>query len=226
MGLSFAIPIDVAMQISDQLRKSGKVTRGRLGVTVQELTRELAESFGLAKPNGALISGVEKGAAADKAGIEISDVILKFDGKVVNSSSDLPRLVAASKPNSKVVIELWHKGAMKQITVQMGKMSDDHQSNPAAHKLGDGTDVTRLGIAVADPDPNEAGLTIVDVKSASARATGLQAGDILLGIGNITLHSIEQLNTLLKPVAKGRNVALLIRRGEGAVYLAMKLDEK
>src|SRR3989339_979776 len=110
MGLSFAIPIDVATQVTEQLRTSGKVTRGRIGVTIQELTRELAESFGLSKPNGALISSVEKNGPADKAGIEASDVILKFDGNPVNSSSDLPRLVAATKPGSKVAVELWRKG--------------------------------------------------------------------------------------------------------------------
>ncbi|MFZ2541025.1 MAG: Do family serine endopeptidase, partial [Gallionella sp.] len=128
MGLSFAIPIDVAMQVVDQLRTSGKVTRGRIGVTIQELTRELAESFGLKTPSGALISSVEKNAPADKAGIEVSDVILKFDGKPVDSSNDLPRLVAATKPGSKVVVELWRKGANKQVTVKIDQMPED--SNP------------------------------------------------------------------------------------------------
>jgi serine protease Do len=226
MGLSFAIPIDLAMQITDQLRKSGKVTRGRLGVTVQELTRELADSFGLAKANGALISGVEKGAAADKAGIEVSDVILKFDGKIVNAANDLPRLVAASKPNSKVVVELWRKGALKQMTVQMGKMSDDNKPVPVAQKNSDGTDIARLGIAVSDREPDDAGLVIVEVKSAAARAAGLQAGDVLLAIGNFTLRSVGQLNDLLKQAPRGRSVALLIQRGGGASYLALKLDEK
>jgi serine protease Do len=122
MGLSFAIPIDVATQVADQLRTSGKVTRGRIGVTIQELTRELAESFGLSKPNGALVSNVEKNAPADKAGIEVSDVILKFDGKPVNTSSDLPRMVAAVKPGTKVVVELWRKGKLKQVTVEVAEM--------------------------------------------------------------------------------------------------------
>ncbi|HEX7454482.1 MAG TPA: Do family serine endopeptidase, partial [Gallionella sp.] len=107
MGLSFAIPIDVATQVADQLRTSGAVTRGRIGVTIQEMTRELAESFGLSQPNGALISSVEKAGPADKAGIEASDVILKFDGRVVKSSADLPRIVAAARPGSKVTVELW-----------------------------------------------------------------------------------------------------------------------
>ncbi|EKE17380.1 MAG: hypothetical protein ACD_10C00474G0001, partial [uncultured bacterium] len=124
MGLSFAIPIDVATQVTDQLRTSGKVTRGRIGVMIQELTRELAESFGLSKPNGALISNVEKNGPADKAGIEASDVILKFDGKPVDSSGDLPRIVAATKPGSKAVVELWRKGEIRRITVEVAEMPE------------------------------------------------------------------------------------------------------
>ncbi|MDD4959378.1 MAG: DegQ family serine endoprotease [Gallionella sp.] len=227
MGLSFAIPIDVAMQVSDQLRRSGKVTRGRIGVTIQSMTRELAESFGLSEVTGALISDVEKEGAADKAGIEASDVVLKFDGKIVNSSEDLPRLVAASRPGSKVVVDLWHKGALKKVTVQIAKMSDETKPAPVAEKNQDGiANIARLGITVSDPNPDEAGLTIEEVKSNAARAAGIQVGDVVVAIGNMPLRSAKQLNEILKPVAKGRNVALLIRRSDRASYLAIKLDEK
>ena len=135
MGLSFAIPIDVAMQVSEQLRTSGKVTRGRIGVTIQELTQELAESFGLSKPNGALISSVEKNAPADKAGIQASDVILKFDGKPVINSSDLPRIVAAIKPGTKVAVELWRKGGLKQVTVEVGRDARRRQQWSVLRKI-------------------------------------------------------------------------------------------
>lgn len=227
MGLSFAIPIDVAMQVSDQLRRSGKVTRGRIGVTIQPLTRELAESFGLNEATGALISDVEKGGAADKAGIEASDVVLKFDGKKVNSSEDLPRLVAAARPDSKVVMDLWRKGALKQVTVQISKMSDESKPTALARQNQDGgANITRLGISVTDPNPDEAGLTIMEVKSNAARTAGLQAGDVVVAIGNHPLRSAKQFNEILKPVATGRNVALLIRRNDRASYLAIKLDEK
>ena len=227
MGLSFAIPIDVAMQVSDQLRRSGKVTRGRIGVAIQSMTRELAESFGLSEVTGALISDVEKEGAADKAGIEASDVVLKFDGKTVNSSEDLPRLVAASRPGSKVMMDLWHKGALKKVTVQIAKMSDENKAATLADKIQNGVvNIVRLGIAVSDPNPDEAGLTITEVKSNAARAAGLQAGDVVVAIGNIPLRSVKQFNEILKPVAKGRNVALLIRRGDRASYFAIKLDEK
>ncbi|OGB91047.1 MAG: protease Do, partial [Burkholderiales bacterium RIFCSPLOWO2_12_FULL_67_210] len=194
MGLSFAIPIDVATQVTEQLRTSGKVTRGRIGVTIQELTRELAESFGLSKPVGALISSVEKNGPADKAGIEASDVILKFDGKPVNSSSDLPRMVAATKPGSKVAVDLWRKGGSRQVTVEIAEMPEDGKLARAAKKLADDVAemISRLGIAVSELSKEQlhelqisGGLLVEEVKGSAARAAGLQHGDVLLAIGNI-----------------------------------------
>src|SRR5512139_282096 len=127
MFLSFPIPIDVAMDVVNQLRATGKVTRGRIGVTIQEVTRELADSFGLPKVAGALISGVEKGGPADKAGVRASDVILKFDGRAVNSSADLPRIVAATKPGSKAAVQLWRKGNTLDVSLVVGETKDDGQ---------------------------------------------------------------------------------------------------
>ena len=235
MGLSFAIPIDVATQVTDQLRASGKVTRGRIGVMIQELTSELAESFGLSKPAGALISHVEKDGPADKAGIEASDVILKFDGKLVDSSGDLPRIVAATKPGSGVVIELWRKGAIRRITVEVGEMPEEEKLARSAKKLADDVAemVSRLGIAVIELTREQlqelqiqGGLLVEEVKGSAARAAGLQQGDVLLAIGNMPIRSVKQLNEILKQVPKGRNVALLVRRGNAATYVAIRLDEK
>jgi serine protease Do len=235
MGLSFAIPIDVAIQVADQLRSTGKVTRGRIGVTIQELTRELAESFGLSQPNGALISSVEKGGAADKAGIEMSDVILKFDGKVVYNSSDLPRMVAATKPGSTVNIELWRKGAAKVVSVVIGKMPDEIKVAQAANKLPDeaAERVNRLGLSVSELSKEQlqelrvsGGLLIQEVKGSAPRSAGLQRGDVVLAIGNMPIRSLKQFNEILKQVPQGRNVALLVRRGDNASYIAIKLDGK
>jgi serine protease Do len=235
MGLSFAIPIDVATQVTDQLRSTGKVTRGRIGVTIQELTRELAESFGLSKPNGALISSVEKGGAADKAGIEASDVILKFDGKAVNNASDLPRMVAATKPGSTANIELWRKGAARQVSVVIARMPDEAKLAQAANKLADEVAemIARLGLAVSELSKDQlqelqvsGGLLVQDVKGSAARTAGLQRGDVLLAIGNMQIHSLKQFNEILKQVPQGRNVALLVRRENTASYVAIKLDEK
>jgi serine protease Do len=235
MGLSFAIPIDVATQVADQLRKSGKVTRGRIGVTIQELTRELAESFGLSSPNGALVSNVEKNGPADKAGIQASDVILKFDGKPVNSSSDLPRMVAVIKPGTKVPVKLWRKGKVRRVAVEIAEMQGESglahaTKKPSSHS---GEMIPRMGIAASELSADQlqqlqvsGGLLVENVTGSSALAAGLQPGDVLLAIGNVQIRSLAQLNGLLKQVPKGHNVALLVRRGDNATYIAIKLDEK
>jgi serine protease Do len=231
MGLSFAIPIDVAMEVSSQLRASGKVTRGRIGVSIQEVTRELAESFGLGKAAGALVSSVEKGGAADKAGIQVSDVILKFDGKTVAVSSDLPRIVATTHPGSKVKVQLWRKGESKEVTMTVGEMSDEKQVAQQSATPATGESVARLGLVLGELNAEQknelqvkGGLVVEDVKGAAARE--LQRGDVILAIGNAEIHSLEQFNEALKQIPKGRNVALLVRREDVISYIALKLDEK
>lgn len=235
MGLSFAIPIDVATQVTEQLRTTGKVTRGRIGVMIQEITSELAESFGLSKPVGALISQVEKDGPADKAGVEASDVILKFDDKTVDSSGDLPRIVAATRPGSKVVIELWRKGGIRRVTVEVGEMPEEGKLARSAKKLADDVaeEISRLGIAVIELTREQlqglqikGGLLVDEISGSAARTAGLQQGDVLLAIGNIPIRSLNQFNEILKQVPTGRNVALLVRRGDAASYVAIKLDEK
>ena len=235
VGLSFAIPIDVAMQVSDQLRTTGKVTRGRMGVTIQELTRELAESFGLSKPSGALVSSVEKDAPADKAGIEASDVILKFDGKLVDSSKDLPRIVAATKPGSKVMVELWRRGSSREVTLEVGKMPDEGGlvSTVTRQSGNVSGEIARLGITVSELSVEQqqelqvtGGLVVEGVDGMAPRNAGLSQGDVLLAIGNVQIRSLAQFEAFLKQVAKGRNVALLVRRGENVLYVAIRLDEK
>lgn len=233
MGLSFAIPIDVAEQVAEQLRTTGKITRGRIGVTIQEMTRELAESFGLTKADGALVSSVEKDGPADKAGIEVSDVIQKFDGKAVVNSVDLPRIVAATRPDSKVVVQLWRKGATKEVSVVVARMPDDGKLT--ARSLADGVIklIDRLGVAVSELTREQlmelqvsGGLLVQDVKGAAARATGLQRGDVLLAIGNMPIRSLKQFEEIIRRVPRERNVALLVRRGDNASYVAIKLDVK
>jgi serine protease Do len=230
MGLSFAIPIDVAMEVSNQLRANGKVTYGRIGVSIQEVTRDLAESFGLGKASGALISSVEKGGAADKAGIQVSDVILKFDGKPIATSSDLPRIVANKHPGSKVSVQLWRKGESKEVTLTVGEMQDEKQAATQVG-AGSGESVARLGLVLkelTDEQKKElqvnGGLLVEDVKGATAR--GIQRGDVILSIGNTEIRSLEQFNEVIKQIPKGRNVALLVRREDFTSYIALKLDEK
>ncbi len=235
MGLSFAIPIDVAMDVANQLRVSGKVTRGRIGVVIQELTLDLAESFGLNKAAGALISSVEKGGPADKAGIQASDVILKFDGTTIASSFDLPRIVGATRPGTKVTVSLWRKGAGHEVQLILGEMPDDGtQANLPNHqdKADAGESFARLGLVLRELTDEQkqqlkvdSGLLVEEVKSATTRAE-LDRGDILLALGNIELQTLDQFNEALKHVPKGRSIALLVRRGEVVSYIAIRLDEK
>ena len=141
MGLAFAIPIDVAMTTVNQLKEKGKVTRGRIGVQIQEVTKELAEAFGLPKPTGALVNSVEKGGPADKGGVEADDVIIKVDGRDVRSSNELPRIVTMIRPGTKITLTVWRKGASKDLTVTVAEMPDDGataQQRKAPHREGQG----------------------------------------------------------------------------------------
>lgn len=232
MGLSFAIPIDVAIEVSNQLRASGKVTRGRIGVVIQEVTKDLADSFGLHKLAGALISAVEKGGPAEKAGIQPSDVILKFDGKTVNASKDLPRMVAGTSPGSKVSVQLWRKGETRDVNLLVGEMPGDGRAVHTQKSDASNEQIGRLGISVVELTDEqkkqlqiEDGLLIDEVRGGNARSE-LQRGDIILAVGNTPVTSIEQLNGVLKAIPKGRNVALLVRRGDTASYIAIKLEDK
>ena len=231
MGLSFAIPIDVAMDISNQLRTAGRVSRGRIGVVIQEVTKELAESFGLPRPNGALVNSVEKGGPAEKAGIEASDVILKFDGKTVTSSSDLPRIVAQTRPGSKVTAQIWHKGAGRDVTITVGEMPEEKAAQrPARKETKPGNVVARLGLTLSELNADQrkelginGGLLVEEAQGAAAKA-GIRRGDVLMAINNQDVKSVEQLNQLLGQFEKSRSVALLIRRGDGALYVPLRLD--
>jgi serine protease Do len=231
MGLSFAIPIDVAMDITHQLRTAGRVSRGRIGVVIQEVTKELAESFGLAKAAGALVNSVEKGGSADKAGLEPSDVILKFDGKTVNSSADLPRMVAQTRPGSKVTMQIWRKGAAKDVTVTVGEMPEDKVAQRVGRRDSKaGNMVARLGLTVSELSAEQrkelgigGGLLVEDVQGAAAKA-GIRRGDVLMALNNQDIKSVEQLTQLLNQYDKAKSVALLIRRGDGALYVPLRLD--
>ncbi|MBI1396862.1 MAG: Do family serine endopeptidase [Betaproteobacteria bacterium] len=231
MGLSFAIPIDFAMDIANQLRATGRVTRGRIGVVIQEVTKELAESFGLPKPEGALVNSVEKGGPADKAGLEASDVILKFDGKPVTTSSDLPRIVAATHPGSKVTVQVWRKGAARDVQMTVGELKEDRRmaGRPKGPARKPGDTISRLGMSFSDLTPDQrnelgiaGGVLIEEVRGNAAKA-GIRRGDVLLAINNQDIKSVEQLNQVLGQFEKARSVALLIRRGDASLYVPLRL---
>ena len=231
MGLSFAIPIDVANDIARQLRTTGKITRGRIGVVIQPLTKELADGFGLPKPQGALVNSVEKGGPAEKAGIEAGDVILRFDGKAVNSSEDLPRIVGGTRPGAKVTAQLWRNKASRDVQLVVGELSDDAraqrgggrgqkpQAAPTVYgmSLSDLTDAQRKELKVGG------GVFVGEVQGAAARA-GVRKGDVILAVNNQDIKNVEQFNQLMGQFDKGRIVALLVRRGANSLYLPFRLD--
>lgn len=234
MGVSFAIPIDVAMDIQNQLRASGKVSRGRLGVVIQEVGKELAESLGLARPIGAVVNSVEKGGPAEKAGIEPGDVILKFDGKLIGSSVDLPRLVAATRPGTRATVQLWRKGATRDIAVVVGEVTDEKNTNTRQQRGSKATEqaANRLGLVVNELTMDQkrelkmnSGLLIEDVRSAGGRSD-LRSGDIIIAViskGTTTeVKSVDQFNKLLSQFERGSNVTLLIRRGEMQTFITIK----
>lgn len=231
MGLSFAIPIDVAAEIANQLKAHGKVSRGKIGVMIQEMTDELAESFSLDKTRGALVVSVEKAGPADVAGIKVRDVILKFGDKDIVASSDLPRIVGNTKPGSKVSIQVWSNGSTKKLTVQVGEMPAEGEE-PFHQKQGKSEGTTNsLGLSLrelTDAQKNqlgvESGLVVEEVYDGIAGSAGIQRGDVIIGFNNQDVKSIKQFNKLLDGTEKGRNIALLIRRGDVTTFITMKID--
>lgn len=232
MGVSFAIPIDVAMDIQNQLRASGKVSRGRLGVVIQEVSKELADSLGLPKPVGAVVNSVEKGGPADKAGLEAGDVILKFDGKVISNSADLPRMVGATRPGSRSVAQVWRKGTTRDITVTVGEMLDEKQASSKPQRGSKPSEQTanRLGLVVSELTAEQkrelkmnSGLLIEEVRGSRSE---LRPGDIIIAIiskgATTEIKTAEQLNKLLAQFDKGSNVTLLVRRGEMQTFVTIK----
>jgi serine protease Do len=237
MGLSFAIPIDVANDIAQQLRTTGKVTRGRIGVVIQPLTRELADGFGLPKPQGALVNSVEKGGPAEKAGVEAGDVILRFDGKPVTASEDLPRIVAATKPGSKVTMQLWRNKQAKEVPVVVAEMQDDKTAKqqqqgrrgtppgkpPVASPSVYGLTLVELSDAQRGELKVVGGVLVENAQGAAARA-GIRRGDVILAVNNQDVKSVEHFNQMMGQFDKGRIVAVLVRRGANSLYIPFRMD--
>jgi serine protease Do len=221
-GLSFAIPIEMAVKVKDQLQQFGKVSRGRLGVTIQEVNQQLADSFGLKNPQGALVSSVEESGPAGKAGIKSGDVVLRFNGKEISRSSDLAAQVADIKPGSKAKLEIWRNGSTKNLDVTVGEMKDLKVASADKADPEHG----RLGVAVRPLTPEERqqvgakGLLVEGVEGPAARA-GIQAGDVLLSVNGTPLQSAEQLRGV---VAKaGKTVALLVQRSDAKIFVPVAL---
>lgn len=229
MGLSFSIPIDVAIDISTQLKSSGHITRGWLGIAIQEITKDLADSFGMKNTNGALVAGVEKNSPAEKSGLEAGDVITRFDGKSINVSSDLPRAVASTKPGKVVPVEVLRKNATKVLQVGIGEMPNDQIETPALGKENAKPEVNRIGLTLRELTPAQKkklngknGLLVIESTGAAAQA-GIRRGDVVLGLNNSESQSVELFNKQINAVAPGKTVAVLVLRGENTLYVPIKI---
>ena len=235
MGVSFAIPIDVVMDVQNQLRQSGRVARGRIGVAIQEVSKELAESFGLAKAAGALVNAVEKGGAADKAGVETGDIIMKFDGKAINVSGDLPRVVGSTKPGTKVAMELWRKGSLLEVQVTVGEIPEERiTGRERGRSRPEEKSPNRLGFVAADMTAEQrriskvAGGAVVEEVRPQLRAD-VRVGDIIVAVtakGLTTeIRSADQLNQLIVQAERNTTITLQLRRGEATLFVTARLEE-
>jgi len=223
-GVSFAIPIDVAVQVKDQIVATGKATHARLGVAVQEVNQAFADSFKLDKPEGALVSNIEKGGPGDKAGLKAGDVIRKVDGQPIVSSGDLPAVIGQQAPGKKVTLEVWRQGERQELSAKLGDASDKPTQvakNDSAAGQG------KLGLALRPLQPQEKreaaienGLLVEDVAGPSAIA-GVQAGDVLLAINGTPAKSLEQVREVVAKADK--SVALLIQRGENKIFVPVRI---
>jgi serine protease Do len=229
MGISFAIPIDEASRVSDQLRASGRVIRGRIGVQIAPVTKEVAESIGLGKPAGALVQSVESGGPADKGGVEAGDIITKVDGKVIEKSGDLPRIVGATKPGQKVSLQLFRRGAFRDVSVSVvefepappTRRASAAEPKPVAPVSALGIGVSELTEAQKKELKLKSGVRVESADGAAARA-GVREGDIILSIDNAEITGVKQFEGVTAKLDKTKPVTVLVRRGEWVNYVVIR----
>ncbi len=230
MGISFAIPIDEASRVADSLRVNGRVIRGRIGVTIDQVTKEVAESIGLGKPTGAMVRSVEAGGPADKAGVEAGDIITKVDGRAVEKSADLPRIVGGVKPGSKAALQVFRRGGYRDLNVVVVELEAERTAarggdrEPAKPQASMGS----LGLAVADLSEAQrkelklkGGVRVESVEGAAARA-GVRDGDVLLSLDNTEVASVKQFETMVAKLDKAKPVTVLVRRADTVNFLIIR----
>jgi len=229
MGISFSIPIDEAVRVSEQLRATGRVQRGRLGVQIDQVSKEVAESLGLSKPQGALVRGVEQGSPAEKAGLEPGDIILKFEGKSIDKSSDLPRMVGNTKPGTRSALQVWRRGGMREVQIVVGEFEAEKPEKKAAAEKPQPTLAGKvLGLTVSElSDAQKKELKLrggvrVDAVTEPATRAGIQEGDVILAIANVETPHVKAFEALLEKLDKTKPVSLLVRRGEWAQYTVIR----
>lgn len=231
MGISFSIPMDEAMRVSDQLKANGRVTRGRIGVQIEPVTKEIAESIGLGKAQGALINRIEPGAPADKAGLEAGDVIVKIDGKQIEKSSDLPRLVGNTKPGTKSTLTVFRRGVIKELSITIAELEPEKLAKRSAEpeeKPKATNSVQGLGLVVVDLTEAQkselkikAGVRVESLQEPALKA-GLREGDVILAVGNIEVAQVKDFAAAVSKMDKTKAVSVLFRRGELTRFALIK----
>ena len=228
MGISFAIPMDEAIRVSEQLRAHGRVSRGRIGVQIAPVTKGVAEAIGLGKTTGVLVRGVEEGSPADKAGIEAGDIITRFDGKLIEKPADLPRLVGNTKPGSRVAMSVFRRGGNKELNITVAEIEAEKEPAPTPEKKPGTAKTQHLGLTVSDlTDAQKKAARVrggvrVDAVAEPAARAGIQEGDLILAVANTEITSAREFDAIMGRVDKTRPVSLLIRRGDGAQYVLIR----
>ncbi len=239
-GISFAIPIDEAMRVGDQIKATGRVTRGFLGVQPGAVNKDVAESLGLKTPSGAVVEKVIPASAAEKAGLKEGDVILKFDGKTVDKHTDLPRIVGNTRPGQRVQVQIWRNGATRDISLTLGEMEPERTAQRSGRSGADGkpapkeskAEANALGLVVSDLNDAkrrelkvERGVQVDAVEGGAARA-GLRTGDVIMSIQNTEVTNAKQFNDLVSKLDRTKVAALLVRRGESSQYITVRPERR
>ncbi|SCK30483.1 DegQ family serine endoprotease [Vogesella sp. LIG4] len=230
MGISFAIPIDIAMKVAEQLKSSGKVSRGQLGVHIQEVTQELAQSFGLDRPRGALVVRVEPNGPASRAGIHIGDIILRLNGQTVDNSRDLPRMVGDQPPGTHIKLGVWRKGNEQNVDATLAELVTDQAAQPgeATPAVPQSFQFGKLGLTLAELTADDkqtlglhGGLVVQKAQGVAAQA-GLTSGDVIIGLNQTEITSIKTFERAL--ASANGNIALLVRRQDSTLFVPLRLN--
>ncbi len=234
MGLSFAIPIEDAMDVVEQLKTHGYVSRGWLGVYIQEVTRELAESFGMEKPTGALVAKILPDSPAQDTDIQVGDIILSYDGKEVKNSASLPPLVGRTRVGETVKLKLMRDGKTKNIKLKIGQLPEKNQSLASKDAPEEETEDTVFGLVLRPLTDEElenlelenSGLLVLDAQSGAAKSAGIRKGDVIQMINGEPVESVAAFTKLMNDLPEGKFISILVQRSHGPEFLAMRVPEK